>query len=73
MDIKGHDFEIDGGMVIEDRKAHWPDCLTLIIPRQGILKLIRQLVTDLEVHGESQEMPVRLSFMGKLDYDIEED
>ena len=72
VETKSHAFEINGGMITKDRGPHWPDCLSLDIPRVRVLELISQLALSLRYRDEGQEM-IQLGFMGKLDYDIDED
>ena len=77
--IKSHNFAIDGGEYIENGKPCWPDCLTISLSRHRVLAIIEELARILQY--PDQEMTslglklekINLNFIGKLDYDIDED
>ncbi|MFW9872710.1 MAG: hypothetical protein ACFFG0_06365 [Candidatus Thorarchaeota archaeon] len=68
--IKSHIFKINGKEKIEEGKSHWPDCLEIGMRQYKALDIIRQLASSLQTCGEEDD--IYLSFMGKLDYDIDE-
>lgn len=67
--IKSHNFDISAGRIIKQGKAFWPDCLNLFIPRHRALDMAIQLLRQIENNDEQ----IYLSFMGKLEYDINEE
>ena len=64
------DFTYGGGRTIENGKAHWPDCLTIWLPRNRALEVIGQLASQLQHDSEAE---VSLSFCGEIEQDDEVD
>ncbi len=72
MNIKVHDFKVSGGEKVENGKSNWPDCLNIVLPKHRALSLIQQLANSLEVYRDAEQEFILLNFMGKLDYDVDE-
>lgn len=70
--IKAHDFRINGGENNNDGPYHWPDCLNITMRQYKALDIIRQIACSLQVGSVTEDNNITLSFMGKLDYDIDE-
>ena len=66
--MKSHKFEAGGGKATKEG-SHWPDCLTLSMPRFYAWELLYSLIAQLR----SSEVTVTFSNCGKLDYDVDED
>jgi hypothetical protein len=72
MKIKVHNFNVGGGNVVTNGKSHWPDCLNVILPKNRILSLMETLINSMQYNDKNKDT-VSLNFMGKLEYDIDEE
>ena len=65
MRMDGHNFIVGGGSSTDERgKCHWPDSITISIPKRKVLPLIEQLARSLALGQDD----VHVNFMGKLEY-----
>lgn len=66
MKIDGHQFDVGGGQVYDNRgKVHCPDSLDILIPKEQVLSLIDKLARLLNM---SQGETILINVMGKLTY-----
>ena len=62
----GWTFIVGGGRTIKDGKAHWPDCITVFMPRLRAYDILHSLAVQLS-DQESDE--ISLSWCGALEDD----
>lgn len=69
MEPKGHTFEFGAGKEIIDGKSHWPDCISIIIPKDTALEIASQIIN--QVRGG--KLDIRFSGCGLLNYNEPQD
>ncbi len=69
MKTKIHSLRVDEGHLTVENQTTWPDIVKVSIPKHIVLNMLARLSSSLQ---DSNEKEIELTFMGKLDYDIQE-
>jgi hypothetical protein len=68
MKSKVHNLRVDEGRVTVGDETTWPDIVNVSVPKHIVLSLLAKLTSSLQ---SADDADVQVTFMGKLDYDIE--